>query len=102
MIKQILSITLFCMAAWGSFAQPITQTIRGTIVDMVTQSPLPGASVVITDAAEFTGTTTDVNGNFTLHNVPVGKHTLQITFLGYKERILPNVIVNSERKQFSP
>ncbi len=98
MIKQILSITLFCMAAWGSFAQPITQTIRGTVVDMVTQSPLPGASVVITDAAEFTGATTDVNGNFTLLNIPVGKHSLQITFLGYKERILPNVIVNSGKE----
>jgi hypothetical protein len=86
------------MVIFSSYAQPITQNIRGTVVDMVTQSPLPGASIVIADASTFTGTTTDGEGNFILPKVPIGKHTLKVTFLGYKERMMPNVIVNSGKE----
>jgi hypothetical protein len=44
------------------------------------------------------GTTTDPDGNFKLTNIPVGTHTLQISFVGYKDITIPNIIVNSGKE----
>jgi len=78
--------------------QTLTQTIRGTITDKVTNTTLPGANIVIVNSSPLLGTATDQDGNFKITKVPVGKHTLRITYLGYKEVTLPNVIVNSGKE----
>lgn len=75
-----------------------TQTIRGNITDKISQQSLPGASVVIVNSDPFIGTTTDEQGNFKLLNVPVGKQTLKITFMGYKEMFMQNLSVNSGKE----
>ena len=93
------NILLMCLLL-GSFilnAQS-TQTIRGTITDKISQQSLPGASVVVLNSDPFIGTTTDEQGNFKLANVPVGKQTLKITFMGYKEITLQNLSVNSGKE----
>jgi hypothetical protein len=78
--------------------QSLTQTIRGTIVDQVSQMPLPGANVIILNSDPILGETSDADGNFKISKVPVGSYTLKISFIGYKEMILPNVMVNSGKE----
>jgi len=79
-------------------AQSFTQTIRGKVIDQVTQTSLPGATVVLLNSSPLKGTATDVNGNFKLENVPVGIQSLQISFLGYKELAVPNINVTSGKE----
>ncbi len=79
-------------------SQSLTQTIRGTVVDRVSQTPLPGSSVILLGTDPLVGTTTDPEGNFKLTQVPIGSHTIRITFIGYKDMMLPNVIVNSGKE----
>ncbi len=79
-------------------AQSITQIIRGTAVDKVSQSPLPGATVILLNSNPINGTATDMDGNFKLEKVPLGNQTLKISFLGYKELLIPNIIVNSGKE----
>ena len=90
-----LSALLMQMAA---FSQPLTQTIRGTVIDKQSQMSLPGATVVLLGAKPLVGTTTDLNGNFELTDVAVGRHTLKVSFLGYLPAILPNVEVTSSKQ----
>lgn len=100
-MKYILRITFLILCFTNtqfSSAQLLTQTIRGTVVDLVSQSPLPGANVVLLNSEPFNGTATDMVGNFQLKHVPVGKQNLRITFLGYKEYILPNITVTSGKE----
>ena len=100
-MKYILRITFLILCFTNtqfSSAQLLTQTIRGTVVDLVSQSPLPGANVVLLNSEPFNGTATDMDGNFQLKHVPVGKQNLRITFLGYKEYILPNITVTSGKE----
>ncbi len=86
---------LFC----GSLrAQTLTQTIRGTVIDKVSQTTLPGASIILVNSDPLIGTTTDPDGNFKLLQIPVGTHTLRISFVGYKEITMPNIIVNSGKE----
>ncbi|MBK8289958.1 MAG: TonB-dependent receptor [Flammeovirgaceae bacterium] len=79
-------------------AQSPTQTVRGTVVDKISQSSLPGASVVIMNSNPLVGTTTDPDGNFKLERIPVGTHTLRVSFIGYKDITIPNVTVNSGKE----
>ncbi len=79
-------------------AQQLTQTLRGTIVDKISKTSLPGATVVILNTDPLIGSTTDPDGNFKLTKVPVGTYTLKISFIGYKELILPNVLITSGKE----
>lgn len=79
-------------------AQSPTQTIKGTILDKQAQSSLPGVNVVIIGSDPIKGTTTDMDGKFRLTEVVPGRYDLKITFLGYKEIILPNVVVTSGKE----
>jgi len=74
-------------------AQNPTQTIRGTVIDKESQSTLPGASVIIIGTNPAKGTATDMDGKFKIVEVAPGRYDLKIALLGYKEIVLPNVMV---------
>lgn len=68
-------------------------TIRGTIKDAKTKEDIIGATVFITGLSK--GAATDVNGFFSISNVPSGDHTIKISFVGYKSKVYENVQVKS-------
>lgn len=59
-----------------------TGTIKGSVVDAKTNEPLIGASVLIEGTT--LGAAADLDGNFEIHNIPAGTHTLVITYVAYK------------------
>ena len=77
------------------FSQNLKQTIRGIVVDKDSRAPLPGANVVLLNTSPIIGTSTDANGKFRLENIPVGRQSLSVTFLGYEEFVLKNFEVSS-------
>lgn len=98
MIKVLFTLGFLFLINSLLGAQNFTQTVRGQVVDKVAQTSLPGATVLILGTDPMVGTTTDFDGNFKLANIPVGNITLQISFIGYKEMVLPNVVVNSGKE----
>ncbi len=96
--KKILILFVLINTTSELFSQSLTQTIRGSVIDKVSKSPLPGATVIIVNSDPMIGSTTDPDGNFKLIKVPVGNHALKISFIGYKDITLPNVIVNSGKE----
>ena len=68
------------------FSQELTQTIRGTVLDKQTQSPLPGAVISILNSEPIKATTTDENGKFRFDNVLLGRKQLKISLISYKEK----------------
>ncbi|MDE6076917.1 MAG: carboxypeptidase-like regulatory domain-containing protein, partial [Muribaculaceae bacterium] len=56
-----------------------TVTVQGTVLEAQTNEPLIGASVLVKGTS--TGTTTDIDGNFTL-KVPAGS-TLVVSYVGF-------------------
>lgn len=90
---------LFCWAVVHSSAgQEIRQTVRGRIIDEDSRTPLPGANVRLADSSELLGASSDADGTFRIPNVPVGRITLLITFVGYEDRVLPNILVTSGKE----
>jgi hypothetical protein len=79
-----LSIILLIGTLSVNASQEIFQNVRGQVVDRLTQTPLIGANIIISGTEPLLGTITDVDGNFTISNVPVGRVTITATYMGYK------------------
>ncbi|MFT2009523.1 TonB-dependent receptor [Pontibacter sp. 13R65] len=86
MQKPLLLLAIL-LSSLQLLAQP-TQTIRGTVREQLSASPLPAATVTVTSLPSPQGTTTDAAGQFLLPAVPVGRHTLQISYLGYQDMVV--------------
>jgi hypothetical protein len=99
MMKPFYKILLFAFLLCNQLvAQDFTQTIRGTVTDKTTNIPLPGASVILIDSTKFIGTTTDIDGKFRLENVKIGRVGLKISFIGYNDVILSDLLLTSSKE----
>ena len=74
------------------------QTVRGTITDKDSKQTIPFANILLKDSNPPIGTTSDENGKFTLSDVPIGKQTLVLSFLGYETFTLPNINVTAGKE----
>ncbi|MFC5271843.1 TonB-dependent receptor [Adhaeribacter terreus] len=98
-VRTVLSLMLLlCVFSFTLQAQNLTQTIRGKIIDRESQTPLIGVSVAVISMNPVTGALTDADGNFKIEKVPVGRHTLKIKYIGYKEQTLPELVLGSGKE----
>lgn len=72
-----------------------TGTIKGTVIDQQSEIPLIGAAIELVNVDAATGTITDIDGYFTLNNVPLGRNVIRVSYLGYESITLPNIEVGS-------
>jgi TonB-dependent receptor len=79
--SAILFLFLNIFFAQGVFADG-TVTIKGTIYDATTETALPGANIEVKGTG--IGAATDLDGVFIMRNVPSGKQTLIVTYIGYQ------------------
>ncbi|MEL6562281.1 MAG: TonB-dependent receptor [Bacteroidota bacterium] len=80
--------------------QQLYQTIRGKITDSQSESPLIGATVIVTGLTPLKGAVTDINGEFTIEEVPLGRHNIKATFIGYEDVILSGILVGSGKQPY--
>jgi hypothetical protein len=78
--------------------QSLTQTVRGRITDHDSRVPLPGVNVVVVDSNMFLGGSTNEQGEFFIENVPVGRVSLKISYIGYEEKLLSNLLITSGKE----
>lgn len=78
--------------------QQQNQTVKGFIKDSKAGYPLIGASVILIGSDPIVGAITDVNGKFVISNVPIGRQTFGIQYIGYKSISLPNVLVTTGKE----
>jgi hypothetical protein len=92
-------IALFLLFTAGfTSAQEGTQVVRGTILDNVSESPIPGAKVVILNTNPILRTLTDSEGYFKISNVPIGRHDIVVTYMGYDNAVLKGVVVDAGKE----
>jgi hypothetical protein len=94
----VFLVCIFTFAFSDAMSQIPTQTIRGKVLDEDSRTELPGANIVLLGTENLTGTSTDTQGNFRLDKVPVGRVSLRITFLGYEDRTLSNILVTAGKE----
>lgn len=74
-----------------------TGIIRGTVKDKNTQEPLIGVAVGVVGST--VGTSTDLNGNYRITNVPVGYVNVKASLVGYVSETKFNISLSSGNDQ---
>lgn len=96
-LRQVLCLSLFTLLFTNNlFAQNATQTIRGTVVDRVSHQAIIGATLQVVGTT--LGTTSDTLGNFNIPNVPLGRRSVQCSYLGYETFVSEELILNSVKE----
>jgi outer membrane receptor protein involved in Fe transport len=109
-MKKILLLVLVSVLINNTFGQapsarpegmPADGKINGKIIDSSSSQPVEYASVAIyrqKDSTLVTGVVTDVNGNFTMDNLPYGRFYATVTFIGYKKGHVDNIMIAPSNK----
>jgi len=84
-MRNILSIIVIYLSIAFSGTDG---TVRGKVVDETGQ-PMASAQVFIKETGQ--GTMADLDGNYILLNIPIGKHDVHCMVIGYKESIVKDV-----------
>jgi TonB-linked SusC/RagA family outer membrane protein len=79
--QRLLMLAIVAVSSTVAMAQ---SKVQGKVVD-ATGEPVIGASVVVKGSS--TGTVTDLDGNFTLNNVP-GDSKLEVSYVGFRTQTL--------------
>lgn len=91
-MRYFLILLLSFIFSFQVFSQN-TGTIKGQIKDETEQEAVIGASVFLKGTSM--GSTTDIEGNFQINNVPEGTYTLVITYVGYDTKEIPDLKVEA-------
>lgn len=100
-IKKAILLTAFFVGMFairGNAQEKYTQTVSGVITDATTKQPLPFANVMVVNSDPPIGAMTDSTGRFILRNVPIGRISLQASFIGYDAIIASEILVSSGRQ----
>ncbi len=98
MIRLYITIFLLTTVNIGMIAQPLTQTIKGRVIDQQSKTPLIGATIIVANAEPVLGSITDMDGFYKISNVPLGRHTVSFSSVGYAPKSIPNVLVGSGKE----
>lgn len=77
-----------------NFLSQTTGRISGHVIDKNNNEPLIGCNIIVIGTS--LGSSTDVNGNYVIENIPVGNYSIQATYVGYSRVIYDSVFVGEE------
>lgn len=88
----IFLVSLYTVVSWAQ-----TGVIKGRVTDKQSEVPLAGVAVALV-GFESLSAVTDDNGQYQIANVPLGRQTLNASYLGYMSSTVPNIDVNAGKE----
>jgi len=89
---------LLLIITTSAFAQkPFVQTIKGQVIDEVSKSPIERATVTLNGNSSISAITNH-EGSFSLLNVPLGRQSITISFVGYEAQTIDEILVTSGKE----
>lgn len=96
-MKKCFLILLASIISIFACAQTV-QDIRGVVKDAASEKPLAFATIMVLNTQR--ATSTDSLGHFILKNIPIGRHDIKVTFLGYETNISREVLLSSSKEVY--
>lgn len=92
-MKQLGWLGVLLLSALSAFSQ--NGVITGKVVDAINNEPLPYTNVLVigTDI----GTTSDLNGNFTIEGLEPGLYSLKAQYVGFQDKTIYEVLVTNSK-----
>jgi len=95
---RFLLLTLIFIAYVRPSEAQYHQLIRGTVTDAVTGYPLPGATIILLNTNPLKGTISAPDGSFTFSEVPVGRQSIEVSYIGYLSGRVENLLLTSAKE----
>ena len=96
--KMVLGVVTALMLLFSTTARAqATQTVRGHVCDAASGEPMIGVTIQVENGTVI-GAVTDLNGEFVIKNVPVGRHSVRATYIGYEPVLLKEQLVSSGKE----
>jgi len=97
-IKSFIFLSIIILFS-GALSAQITQTIRGKIIDQESNFPLIGVNITVSSVVDMPmGASSDIDGSFRINNVPIGRQDLIVSYLGYQDVVMSDIIVSSAKE----
>lgn len=94
-MRVLPTLLLFFLPLYSLHSQGL---IRGTVFDLQTLSPLPSAQIILLSADPPQGTLSNEEGEFRLEGISLGRHSVQVRYLGYETVSRANLIVTTGKE----
>lgn len=75
----------------------VTQTVRGQVCDVASGEPMIGVTITVENGTTL-ATVSDIDGNFVINHVPVGRHSVRASYIGYEPVLLKEQLVSSGKE----
>ena len=99
-MKQFITTLLtFQLLIFANTVTAQNGIIKGQIVDKQSETPIAGSTITINNLQNLIAIS-DSNGNFSIKNVPLGRQSLNVSFIGYLPTTVPNIDVTSGKDVF--
>lgn len=96
-----LLIALLLLGIAPAHAQVSSGTLKGKVTDKDTKETLPFVNVVVfLNGNLVTGSTTDIDGEYTIKPIEPGTYDIQFSFVGYQSQTVAKVPISSGKIQF--
>ena len=89
------ALLLFLAILFAGTATAQTGIIQGKVTDALTNEPIMFATVAVSGTT--LGTTTDLDGQYILEDLPVGLYTIAVSYVGYEDQARYEIQVSSGR-----
>lgn len=95
-IRQLMSKLLAAALLAGALLPALglagtTGKIAGTVLGGKEKEPLVGANIIV--QGTYLGTAANVDGFYTINNVPPGRYRVVVTYIGYRKMVITDVVV---------
>lgn len=97
LLATLLALVMVCTHALADNTAKNTQNVRGTVLDVASSEPMIGVTILIDNNTQY-GTVTDMDGNFCIERVPVGRHTVAASYVGYESVVLKEQLLSSGKE----
>lgn len=93
LLQQIIIVVAIVFSIVGTSNAQSHGKLQGEVVDKLTRQPIPSANVLL-ENTNF-GAATDVNGDFKIENIPIGRYQIRVSSIGYQTLINPDIVVST-------
>ncbi len=97
-IQNILITLLLLITGMSQAHAQAVQNVRGRVIDEASKAPLTGAVIALIDTARSLGSISEADGTFAITGVPIGRHSFRVSYTGYEDRIVNDVIVTAGKE----
>jgi len=101
LVGLIFTVSTLTAQPQNRSEMPDDGIIHGSVIDNSTNKPIEYANVVlysVADSSIVSGSVSDVNGKFTLSELPYGRYYIVANFIGYEKITVNQIAVNPRNK----